>query len=1002
MIRCCLRRLTVPWVQACPNFTRRLAFSAASTQYGTDTEPLSKTFPVFRKIQEPPVHEQHNPDLWVSLLEPALPPHLQRNKSDTSSDPLNARDIAELLLAAQRAQYRSKGVDVLSYLGLSQSRWTEVIWLIKHVVENIPDSTPDLQSFVQPLWVSQESKTLDELTGNGSIDIGPYRSQTDSQAVSAANSYTLEQMVEQSGAQHPGSSRDLRFAILGQIWRSLGNMTLSCTDSVVNPEILEIIAYLHHQGIMPMSIYNQKPQKDETAIQQPPTLHLLSSRILTSLSDAAWRAHEKLVVEEMKASGASQNLIRPEVRGSVYRVNVAGLRVELWIELILWSCLNGGWILAGANILAELCARSAPQWWTALSWRSLAPVQLDPAEWDELAFLFQTKSPSTVAPAKGTQIDIKRTISSEVVHAYIDALLGLSAIRGETRQISIPQLAQNLITLREFLSRSGLQFGGGSWDAVILRALEYEGESALANKPFWQLYRLSPTFGSQITPETLQTLPSYVLDGSAAAIGLAHRALMQHIKAGNVREALNVLRDSRQYTDANMRKSLAEFFTSMRVAKDSTYGHEEGQFSSNFPRIEFPAFELQIPPTTLGLLLDLVTDAKAYAVGKWLLFSEDLDGPLIPESMYSHPAVAPALINFATSTNDRNLINQVVRSQVNRNLAFSEGPKVENTVLRSFLDHYLLLKRWDSAERILEHFRTSTTTSWNIANLAHLAGVMLDLRSKVLAGNSEYEADFDRAKALFESMTEDRSQPSTRRDIPELHVFIAAFASIDAYWTEFCTQLLHFRKHYKFELSARVFNILLKGVVENYGSGSGRLLLDRFWPRAVRRAQYKQKFGEPGAGLARSKHRSSLLNTPGRQRTVVHLPGHEDRRVVIYGGLQPNLFIINTVFRKALEELRQTEKNGSGEKHARPLGQSMHADAHILASKEIGEDFAHTSIQETIMWAIQCFQNFGLDEGEIGEELTESLSEYGLESIISQLPWLLQRAREEAVASYAQ
>lgn len=1001
MIRCCLRRLTVPWVQACPNFTQKLAFSACSTQYATNTETFSKSFPVFRKIEEPAAHEKDNPDLWVSLLEPGLPPHLREGESDISSDPLNARDLAEILLAAQRSVNSSKGVDVLSHLGLRQGRWRAVIWLIKHVIENIPNSSPDLQSYEQPRWVSQESLTLEELTGSGPIHVASNPSESDSQAVSSSKTYTLEKMTEQTGASHPGSEKNLRFAILNQIWCSLGKMTLSCTDAVIKPEILEIIAYLHHQGIMPLSIYNQKPQKDETAIQQPPTLHLLSSRILTSLSDAAWRAHEKLVIEETKAKGASQNSIRPEVRGSVYRVNVAGLRVEVWIELILWSCLNGGWILAGANILEELCARVAPQQWTALSWRSLTSVQLDPAEWDELAFLFQTKSPSTVAAAKSTQVDIGRTISSEVVHAYIDALLTLSASRGETCQISLSQLAQYLTTLREFLERSGLQFGGGSWDAILLRALEYNGDSALAQKSFWQLYRLSPTFGSQITPETLQTLPSYVLDGSAAAIGLAHRALMQHIKAGNIREALNVLRDSRKYTDANMRKSLAEFFLSMRSAKDSKYGHN-GQFSSTYPRIEFPAFELQIPPTILGLLLDLVTDAKAYDVGKWLLFSEDLDGPLIPETMYSHPAVAPALINFATSTNDCGLINQVVRSQVNRNLAFSEGPKVENTVLRSFLDHYLLLRRWDSAERILEHLRNSTTTSWNIANLAHLAGVMLDLRSELLAGRSGCEIDFDRAKALFGSMTKARSQPSTRRDIPELHIFIAAFASIDIYWTEYCSQLLNFRKHYKFELSAKVFNILLEGVVKNYGSTAGRLLLDKFWPPAVRRAQYRQRYGGSGETFARAERASSWLNAPARQRTIVRLPGHEDRQIIIYGGLQPNVFIINTVFRKALEELRQTEKKGNGEKQTRKLGETMPTDANILASKEIGGAVVNTSIQETIMWAIQCFRTLGLEEGEVNEELTESLSEFGLNTIISQLPWLLRNAKEENVTIHEQ
>ena len=133
----------------------------------------------------------------------------------------------------------------------------------------------------------------------------------------------------------------LRRNALGVVWRSLGAMTISCADGTIRPEILEIVAHLHHSGIMPASIYSRKPRLDETAIQQPPTLHLLSSRILTSLSDAAWRAHERIVLEQAKVNVNKSLPLRPELPGSAYRISVSGLRAEIWLELILWSCLHG-------------------------------------------------------------------------------------------------------------------------------------------------------------------------------------------------------------------------------------------------------------------------------------------------------------------------------------------------------------------------------------------------------------------------------------------------------------------------------------------------------------------------------------------------------------------------------------------------------------------------------------------------------------------------------------
>lgn len=69
---------------------------------------------------------------------------------------------------------------------------------------------------------------------------------------------------------------EMKHEALGQIWRGLGLMTIACAGRDIQPEILEMIAFLHHKELMPLSIYGIRPSDDSTAIQQSPMLNILS------------------------------------------------------------------------------------------------------------------------------------------------------------------------------------------------------------------------------------------------------------------------------------------------------------------------------------------------------------------------------------------------------------------------------------------------------------------------------------------------------------------------------------------------------------------------------------------------------------------------------------------------------------------------------------------------------------------------------------------------------
>jgi hypothetical protein len=51
-----------------------------------------------------------------------------------------------------------------------------------------------------------------------------------------------------------------------------------------------------------------------------------------------------------------------------------------------------------------------------------------------------------------------------------------------------------------------------------------------------------------------------------------------------------------------------------------------------------------VPEPVLAAFIDLITDAKAYDLGRWLLYSDETGGSVI--RFFSSVTVAPALLRF--------------------------------------------------------------------------------------------------------------------------------------------------------------------------------------------------------------------------------------------------------------------------------------------------------------------------------------------------------------------
>lgn len=733
----------------------------------------------------------------------------------------------------------SGGKGFLTLLTIDQGRWRAAVWAVKLLLEHfhMPPARSDRLSHTIQEW--NRAGTLDEVTEHP-LYLVPKSGETHVPHIKTSSSASLHDLTDDK----PDSlSREeiLRHEILGLVWRDIGRLIIACSSNhdiaggEVKPDVLEMIALLHHYELMPASIYAYVPAESADAIQQPPTLHLLSRRIFTALSDATWRAREMTAVEEAKRKGGE--LMGLEAKGSSYRVRVSGIKPEIWLELILWSCLHGGWISDGTSLLSLLYRSKVRRQWSPISWRdSLNAVmpfgQGALLNWDSIRYVFDTRSSATMDGVDITGLRVDKTVSSEVVNAYIDALLNTVSVGVGKRGLDLGSVIHHIRTLRKFLQRANLNLGGGSWDAMMLRLVESGGIGVDRDPAIMkQLVRLSPPIGEELQSRRSQAIPTYVLDGSAAVLGLLHRALYAEIKSSNLEGALKAFKLLQERVDEDRHQSLSDFFAHKHLSSTEPDGPSKGLFTSNFSGIDYPTFSTQIPPTVLAAFLELVIANKSFDLGNWMLGIDntDIDGPLIPTSLYSDPHISAAIVHYATATNNTPLLSRITKLGAVQS-ENSNSPTLPKELLQAFLNAQIELRRWDAAERILAYMRDTEDFDWSMGNAATVAKAMI-IESNDATTVDGLGPNFARAEAMLTSLLTERHvvtqrTPSAKQmAVNSLCVVLSTVSPLLAAAVRKNNAL---PKYFYFTMRAGAFNSLLEGVVTTMGSRAGQAFVDRF------------------------------------------------------------------------------------------------------------------------------------------------------------------------------
>lgn len=790
--------------------------------------------------------QRSDPGAWLALLNTYLPVELRSGQEDLSQGSLALHPVRPIhtlptLLAASRSTAPLR-LDILTYLGLHGGRWDSVIWLVKALINESPvrlNSNNLVKQTQYPPWESGSDQhwALDDLTQD-SIYINE---------VNLSNTHigTLDHLTNPSlsGLVPPGHRG------LGQVWASVAYMILEATDlpaedsehKATMSSALEIIAHLHHVDALPSTIYTYSSSEDLSVTQKPPTLYLLAYRIMTVLSDSAWKAFDEGVRREGQSVGAKSWYQGHEIPGPPLQPPINGLGSETWIELVLWCCVEAGYISEAAWIVTEMAKRRGRLKWKVIDWHSISAPAESKLNWSATIELEIIRSRMNQI---GSGIGISghsrapplvemgpRTVSREVILTLMDALGSAFApcMYGQSASNVPAQTTRYMTACKTLLGRSALGLDESFMNKSILNMIEF-GMVDQVNTPrdLERILEMSPAYRAKtesqgFSEEANSQLQVYEADYSTACIGLLQKALYAFCRQGNLQGVLRMFQKWQSLVDTNRRRYIAEFVEEVQRKHQSNEPDVKNNFTKSVHKT-VPSVQSEFPAYVLASLLDLVTEAGLYEFGDWLLFSNEVDGPLIPPSLYSEGALEPALLRFAEATGNGELF-----ASISKNL---QAPLPRN-VLRTLLHCQIALSKWDAAEEVFRYLQSEAdeaivakdimavarailrmgTNSYGLDNSRHRAHTLLQdlLQGYLIPARSLYSVrDYSDYRLLTQIGRMLNSLPGSLGEMPT-HTF-AGFGRANA----------------PIEIPTEAFNTLLEGVVEAYGSLAGRKVWTRW------------------------------------------------------------------------------------------------------------------------------------------------------------------------------
>ena len=911
-------------------------------------------------------YSAHETD-WGAVIDPYLPPNLRHGGG--SIDVVSTRPITALPQIMDRARQQSK-IDLLSVLGVSQGRWEAVLWLVEAMMKDFAvhkEAENRFKELSNMLWPSN-GQSLDELLDK------PVHVQSP-----GVSRISLESVMDQKHDRSANEGWSLTTQSLGQIWESLGAMILQAADrspddltySIIMSHVFRILGFLHRLGAFPKTIYNFISPTDPTVIQRPPTLYLLSKRIMSALSDVEFSLQREQEIKKHKREGHENDTTDTTLVPEIHEFGP-----ELWLDLVLWACVEGGWITEGAWIIGEMERRKASRdtSWLVISWQQICAREEPKLD---LASIFRYQIQKVrlnqvggigIATGGDFTVDMgTRTISREVALAIMDGLLNNGHLHAKsTSSKDIATVERGIVNCKNLLGRGQSDIDVDRLNATILRMIENGGVDGNDVPGVLQrILDIRSLTAKQIAPtKPLHPKRNDKSDDAAPILGLLHRSLYGFASEGNIQGSLATLKKIQGLIDVKREESITAFANQLKIRSheldlDEDENHiEESKKTAGLPH--------QIPVHALIAFLDLLTVSKFFDLGKWMLMNDDIDGGIINPEVFSDANLQPALLRFATATADDKLLSQI--------LANIEQP-IPEPLLHALLHCQVALGKWSAVEGLFDHFRATPGMSWKTSDAMAIAKAMLqshrnpppeeaedqtinpqDLLANLLQG--KYNSPQD------PSQPPNFSQPKLANQLGR--IFKTLPPPLSNLVTNPTTQDTK-RAHASTGIPPFAFNILLEAIIDHSGPVAGKALWERWCC-------------EPFESIVRSEPQIKHV-IAGQVSQPISPPGEEDERVV-----KPKPYMLRSILRPILRVRRRPRAakkavataedeedgkvamgfDGAGKPTSRADGGG--GDPGSEEGQPVRRPLTQSE-QRVLEWGIDMFREFGLSDKEINAEI---------------------------------
>lgn len=680
--------------------------------------------------------EKYNIDSWIPLLEKCVPTAQKGEsppgKPEAGASLLDNAAILDRGHALKAYMYHARNeakLNLINHLGFNLGQWSYAYRLLGTFIDTyevlIPYMTPERPTSCFA-W-KNTGLSFDELSGAPHDDIIIKRELIPTYPPSDNIPFAML-----SGARP--AAREFARTFLGEILVNLGSLVLEAADRPAAESelamscVYRILARLHHLDLISDRVYQSPDDKTNISSLRPPGLHLLSGHIMSVLSDAAWLEHESALASAATEAGEEPPFVP-------FKVGVRELGHEIWLELILWCCVEHGFNKQGAWLVGQMCGRSSQSTWNIESWAPLVEA-LDLVQQTNISTERVWRRPgqenSVVTPKGSKKLPFNglglRTISSEVVSSLRNGLPN-AAYNGVGFHGSAPS---ELLTYAKPLT--ALLDPPGPADELrptkrittenIVRIIEsgclkpMEDPIAFA-KVLGSTQNLVPPWETDPVPsaEDLNNMTrAQLYDQTAALTGLLQYNIKSYSYKRQATQAFTQFAWLQNIVDASKVHHIQAFFEQLNRSQSMDVPFFDAQQinTSQSQQSSLP----QVSLTTLADLLDLATAARADDFGNWLLSNNDLDGPSVPRSAYGTQVLAPSILRFASATRNSELSHSVIKSL--------ELPLTVNT-LKAMANVHIEFGDWNRAILAFEYMRDYRLKSWGFSNLLALGAKIVRL-----------------------------------------------------------------------------------------------------------------------------------------------------------------------------------------------------------------------------------------------------------------------------------